>query len=185
MYERTLIKYLPPVIRGIREYKAIMNEAEQPEIVVGWDAVESALSDQFIADATDHGISRWEKILGIIPQKTLTLEERRFTVLSRINEQLPYTFRTLDMSLKSLCGEGGYSVYLNADEYTLIVKVALTAKKSYEDVKKLLEKSVPANMVIKVSLIYNTNEVLHNFKHKDLTKYTHRQLRNEVLVDVE
>lgn len=162
-----------------------MNEAEQPEIVVCWDAVDSALSDQFIADATEHGISRWEKILGIIPQKTLTLDERRFTVLSKISEQLPYTLRTLDMSLKSLCGDGGYSVYLNADNYTLIVKVALTAKKSYEDVKKLLEKMVPANMVIKVSLIYNTHEMLHNFKNQDLIKYTHSQLRNEVLIDGE
>lgn len=63
MYERTLIEYLPHIIRDVREYKAIMNDAEQPEMVDVWQAVDDALNDQFIVDATENGVSRWEKNL--------------------------------------------------------------------------------------------------------------------------
>ena len=181
MYERTLIEYLPHIIRDVREYKAIMNDAEQPEMMDVWQAVDDALNDQFIVDATENGVSRWEKILGIVPQATLTLEERKFTILTRINEQLPFTIRTLEESLKSLCGAEGYVVQLQANEYILIVKVALVAKHNFDDVQRLLERIVPANMIIQLSIIYNTHEVLGGYTHQELHRYTHYELRNEVL----
>lgn len=183
MYERKLIEYLPHIIRDVREYKAIMNDAEQPEMVLSWGAIDNALNDQFIVDATENGVSRWEKILGIVPQATLTLEERKFTILTRINEQLPFTLRTLEESLKSLCGIDGYSVQLYANEYILVVKVALVAKNNFDDVKRLLERIVPANMIIQLSIIYNTHEVLSAYTHQELKKYTHYDLRNEVLTN--
>lgn len=181
MFERTLIEYLPHIIRDVRQYKAIMNDAEQPEMVDMWQAVDDALNDQFIVDATENGVSRWEKILGIVPQATLTLDERKFTILTRINEQLPFTIRTLEKSLKSLCGANGYVVQLQANECILIVKVALVAKQNFNDVQRLLERIVPANMVINLSVIYNTHEVLSAFTHQWLHKYTHHDLRNKVL----
>lgn len=181
MYERTLIEYLPHIIRDVREYKAIMNDAEQPEMVDMWQAFDDALNDQFITDATENGVSRWEKILGIVPQATLTLEERKFTILTRINEQLPFTLRTLEESLKSLCGANGYVVQLQANEYILIVKVALVAKQNFSDVQRLLDRIVPANMIVQLSIIYNTHKVISAFTHEQLQKYTHYDLRNEVL----
>jgi len=183
MYERTLIEYLPHIIRDVREYKAIMNDAEQPEMVDSWGAVEDAMNDQFIVDATENGVKRWEKILGIVPQATLTLDERKFTILTRINEQLPFTLRTLEESLKSLCGEDGYVVQLQANEYILVVKVALVAVQNYNDVERLLQRIVPANMIIQLSIIYNTHEVLEAFTHQRLHNYTHYQLRNEVITN--
>lgn len=183
MYDRRLIDYLPHIIRDVREYKSILIDAEQPEMVTIWQAVDNALSDQFIVDATENGVSRWESILGIIPRATLTLDERKFTILTRINEQLPFTITTLKENLKSLCGSDGYVVQLNANAYTLIVKVALVAVQNYNDVQQLLNRIVPANLVIQLSIIYNTHEVLHDFTHAALHEYTHYQLRNEVLTD--
>lgn len=181
MYERTLIEYLPHFMRDYRECKAIMNDGEQPEMVDMWKAFDDALNDQFINDATENGVSRWESILGIVPQATLTLDERKFTILTRINEQLPFTLKTLEESLKSLCGADGYSVQLQANEYTLIVKVALVAKKNFSDVQRLLDRIVPANIVVQLTIIYNTHDVLSTYTHQQLQKYTHYDLRNEVL----
>lgn len=183
MYDRRLIDYIPHIIRDVREYKAIMNDAEQPEMVASWKALDDALNDQFIVDATEYGVSRWEKILGIVPKATSTLDERKFTILIRINEQLPFTITTLKEQLKSLCGADGYVVQLLANDYILIVKVALVAVQNYNDVKQLLNRTVPANLVIQLSIIYNTHEVLHAFTHGELRAYTHYQLRNEVPTD--
>lgn len=180
MYDRNLIDYLPHVIREVREYKTILG-TEHPEMVNIWQAVEDALNDQFITDATANGVSRWEKILGIVPKATESLSSRKFTILTRVNEQLPFTIRTLNEQLKSLCGKDGYSIRLEHEEYTLHVQVNLVAKSNYNDVGNLLKRIVPANMVIELSLKFNQHETLAQYTHSYLKQFTQYQLRNEVI----
>lgn len=183
MYNRNLIEYLPPFLREIKEYQAILTTADQPEIVLLWQAAENVFKDQFIMDATENGVSRWEKILGIVPKATHTLEERKFDILTRINEKLPFTITTLKEQLSTLCGADGYSVFLDNNKYLLKVQIALKAKNNFEAVNSLLKRIVPANMMILLSLKYNQNEVLSRYTHRQLQPFTHYQLRNEVLSD--
>ena len=181
MYNRNLIDYLPKFLRNIREYKAILTEAVQPEVVELFNAVENAMNDQFITDATENGISRWEKMLKIVPKANPTLDDRKFTILTKMSERLPYTMASLEKRLEALCGENGYSVELDSDNFLLIVRIALSAQNAFKDVCEMLEKVVPANMVINVSLLYNKNEALCAYTHGQLGVYTHEQLRNEVV----
>ena len=178
--ERLLIDYLPPVLQGVREFGMIM-DIEQEEISRLWGAIEAALNDQFIQVATEYGISRWESILGIVPKGTDTLDDRRFRTLTLLSDQRPYTLRSLCQRLDNLCGTDGYSINLQHNDYLLIVKVNLTARSKYEAVEDLLKRTVPANMQIDLTLKYNTHEVLSNFAHNELARYTHEQLRNEVI----
>ena len=184
MYERNLIEYLPHLIRDVREYKAILNDAEQMEMVDGWQSIDNALNDQFIIDATENGVERWEKILGIVPQATLTLDERKFAIAVRINEQLPFTLTFLNEQLKTLCGENGFSISLDNNLYSLFVQVALKAKSNYDSVRFLLERVVPANLIINLSLKYNQHKTLADYTHRELKEYTNYQLRNEELKNV-
>lgn len=181
MQYRKLIDYLPPFMGDIAEIKVILDIAEQPEIIKLCQSLDDGFKDQFIMDATENGVERWEKILKIIPKATFTLDERKFTILARINEKLPFTIRTLQDSLKTLCGEGGYNVQFISDDYSLIVKLALTAKNNFVDVVHLLDRVVPVNMVTDVQIMYNSNEKLSKFTHEQLKRYTHYDLRNEVL----
>ena len=93
--ERKIIDYLPPYLTVYKEIKAIM-EAEQPEFEIVWPQAENVLNDQFVSDSSTIGIERMEKILGIIPKKTDTLDERKFRILVKLNEQLPYTLPVLE-----------------------------------------------------------------------------------------
>lgn len=181
MYDRNLIEYLPEFLRDVKEYDAILTKAEQPEMVALWEAEENALKDQFIVDATENGISRWERILGITPKGTDGLDVRRFSVLTRINEQIPFTLTTLKEQLESLCGEDGYEVNLDAKNYVLTVRVALTAESSFDEVRLFLKRVVPANLVVDLSLKYNQYEQYKSFTHEGLATYTHERLRNEVM----
>ena len=88
--DRKLINYLPYVVRDYAEFQGITG-AEQPEFENAWAAVDDLLNNQFIKTAGNLGLSRWEKILGISPKGTDTLDDRRFRVLTRLNEELPYT----------------------------------------------------------------------------------------------
>ena len=141
--ERKLIDYLPYVIRDYAEFQGIMG-SEQPEIERAWDSVDDLFDNQFISTAGNMGLSRWEKILEITPKGTDTLEDRRFRILTRINEELPYTYRWLVNWLQSLCGADNPAPVV--DGYTLWV--SLPSGVDYMNILDELRQRIPANLAI-------------------------------------
>ncbi len=178
--EINILNYLPEYLKEFREFRELA-AAENPELLLVWELLEEVLNDQFVADATENGIKRWETILKIFPKGSDSLDVRKFRILARLNEKLPYTRRTLKSQLDALCGESGYSVELRNDEYTLVVRVALAEKGKFDEVGSLLERTVPANIIIDLSLLYNTHAILSRYANAKLAAYTHEQLRSEVL----
>lgn len=176
---RKLIDYLPHYVQEYLEMQKIM-EAEQPEFDLAWDAVEGVFNDQFIMDATERGVSRWESMLGISPKGTDTLDERKFRILTQLNQELPYTMRKLEQALSNLCGEDGYSILMNAAEYYIEVRLAVSNRNNFGEVEKILAKMLPANLTSSIQIMRNSHEVLARFTHGYLSGYTHETLRNEV-----
>lgn len=174
-----MIEYLPLYMRSFAEIKAIMN-AEQSVVEKAWIDSDNLLNDQFVVDATSDGITRWESILGIKPKANFTLDERRFFILARLNEQLPYTKETLENALTSLCGADGYTLKIDSNKYEMVVKLAIDNENNVSAVVDLLDKMIPANMVKNV-MLFNTNLILGDFTHKQLATYTHKQIREEIL----
>jgi len=177
--DRQIIDYLPPVLAGLREVKHIMN-AEQPELELLWKNCDNALDDQFIEDMTINGIGRWETMLDIMPSATDTIDTRRFRIRTKLNEKLPFTLQMLRRSLRSLCGRDGYTVQVNPSNFTVIVRIALFADENFQDVKDLLKRMIPANMIIDLSFQYNTNNNISKYTYGELKNHTHYSLRNEV-----
>ena len=178
--DRQLLDALPPVLRPVREYQAIM-ATEQTECEVLYAAQRDTLNNLFPQTSGDYGLGRWERMLNITPQGTDTLDDRRFRVLSRLSEQLPYTITALRRQLSALCGPDGYTAQVNPSAYLLTVRVALTAKKAFAHVNALLRRVAPANLVIDLSLLYNQQQTFAAMTHAQLDAYTHQQLREDVI----
>lgn len=176
---RKLIEYLPPYMQEYLEMQKIM-EAQQYKVDLLWTAAENALADQFILDATAYGVSRWESMLDISPKDTDTLDERKFRILTRLNQELPYTLRKLERTLTSLCGADGFVIDLQPNQYSISVKLGLENESNYAEVEKIMRKMIPANMIQYVQIMYNTHLVLSPFTHEFLSAYTHDQLKKEV-----
>ena len=181
---KKLQDYLPPILLKTYEFP-LLCETEQQEIDRLHDAADAVLDAQFISTAGETAIARYEKIFGITPMDTDTLDERRFKVLAKINAQLPFSVRRLRQQLATLCGEDGYKLEVSGGKYTLSVKVALTAKRNQQAVEELLADIVPANMVCTTSLLYNQHADLTRFTHAQLALLTHFEIREEVLPDGE
>ena len=98
-----------------------------------------------------------------------TLENRRFRIMSRWNNKIPYTVQILRNKLETLCGKDGYSLKVIHGEYRVVVRVNLINKKNFSMVKEMLEEVIPANMEIDLSLLYNQHETLAKFTHKELS----------------
>ena len=180
--DRFLIDYLPHYMQEYMEIKEIM-KAEQPEIDALWSSVENAFADQYILDATEYGVMRWESMLDISPKDTDTLDERKFRILTRLNQELPYTLTKLKEALTTLCGADGFSINLQAAHYHIEIKLALGHHNNYQEVVGLLNKMIPANLTQYIKLMYNTNNSVGLYRHMDLAAYTHHFIRSEVLND--
>ncbi len=173
-------EYWPPIIRELKEFRKIA-EIENPELEKLWQEIENIVDDQFIETATERGIARREKILGVVPFADDTLESRRFRVRGLWNEKLPYTYRVLLEKLENLCGADGYTISLNTEEYSLDIKIELTKKRMFDAVSEIVKRMIPANIDITIELRYNQHSTLNQFKHSYLQSYTHSNLRNEVI----
>ena len=117
--ETNLIKYLPYEVRKYQDFQVIV-ESENPEFNRIYNISEMLLNETFIMTAGEYGISRLESILGIIPNIEDSLQDRRLRILSRWNNEIPYTWRVLIQKLNSICGVGNYTVELNNDKYIMI-----------------------------------------------------------------
>ncbi|AEY67901.1 hypothetical protein Clo1100_3787 [Clostridium sp. BNL1100] len=177
--EVNILNYLPEFLQDFREFQALA-ASENPEIRALWGRLDNVMKEQFINDSTENGVKRWEAILKINPKGSDSLEVRKFRILTRLNEKLPYTYKKLAQQLETLCGDSGYSLDLRNYEYKLVVRVALTAKSMLAEVEKLLKRIVPVNMYIDLSLLYKQNSALGSYTHVQLREYKHEQLRSEV-----
>lgn len=176
----TILDLWPPILQEIREFQKIA-EIEDVDLEALRQELENIVDDQFIQTATERGIARREKILRVTPFADDTLDSRRFRIRGLWNEKLPYTYRTLIEKLDNLCGADGYVITLDEGEYSLNVKVELTARRMLDAVSETAKRMLPANIAVTVELRYNQYSTLSQFTHTHLATYTHNQLRNEVI----
>jgi hypothetical protein len=174
------LNYYPENLQNIAEFKEISRVVDK-EIAKLQEAINNALKDRFIRQLTINGILRWESILKITPKGTETLEDRRFRISARLFDELPYTMIVLKEKLALLCGKEGYKVNLEQTKYKITIKVELTAKHQVEEIRKVLAKMIPVNMLQYVELIYNQHQTFYKYTHAELQAKTHNQLREEVI----
>lgn len=175
-----MIEYLPPFVAQFGEISEAL-KAENPEFNEVNVRIGEILNNEFIETADGFGIARFEKMLGITPYASDTLDDRRFRVFSKFNETTPYTLRSLDNMLKNICGENGYILELIADEYTVKVQIALKVKKQVEIVGEMLARLLPCNMLYSVELLFNTWRLVKNYAWGELNAHSWRNVKEEVL----
>lgn len=147
--DRRLLDYLPPVLRQVLEFQAI-NEANEPEISLAWDALALVLSNQFLDTADSTGVRVWEKELRIFPKDTDTLEMRKARIKALWNLELPYTIPWLKNWLTSLCGPTGHEEEIS--DYVIDIQLDYTvlpdAEKLAAEILDMLLMVRPANMLV-------------------------------------
>ena len=170
--------YQPSLMKQTEEFQRLA-QTEDPELSLCWTGAENAFLDQFVDSLTENGCKRWEKILKLTPMATDTLEERRFRIKTRFNEDLPYTYRMLTQMLNALCGEGNYQLTLYHEEYRLMLLLELSVKKIFHEAEEMVKRVIPANLLLEVELRYNQHLTVANLTHGGLKVYTHQMIREE------
>ena len=147
--------YLPTFMQKYNEPVAAL-KAEEPEFLLVWKAADRVLYNHFISTADDYGISRFEKLLGILPLPEDTLESRRERVRSRWFKSIPYTLKTLINKLITLCGDRDFTIMADFSEsYTMVLNVSLSLFGQVDELNDILSYMIPQNIVVEVNNTLN------------------------------
>lgn len=137
------------------------------------------LDNNFIETASESAIAIRESMLGLKVYSDETLATRRFKVKAAWNNRVPYTYEGLIAKLNDIIGAGNYSINLDVASYTLSVIIDLGLIRELNAVLQIINRMVPANLVITVTARYNTHRALATMTHTQLASYTHTELREE------
>lgn len=154
MRDVNLVSYLPPFMAGFKELTAAL-DAENPEFVLLWIAIDRVFQNMFIETADEYGLSRLEGVLGILPTPADTLESRRQRLRGSYTSDLPYTERKLKEILESMCGKGNFTLIVQPEKGVVAIKLRLAAERVKENIEAVVGEIIPAGMLLDVVLIYN------------------------------
>lgn len=136
-------------MKEVREFKWLA-AVENPELLALWSSAEEVWSNQFIDGLLTEGVKRWEDMLGIRAKDTDTMAMRRRKILAKINEQLPYTHRTLAQKLAAICGPDMARVEIDYNRYMLNINLDLSVMENTAEIDRLLQAIAPANLIKKM-----------------------------------
>lgn len=140
-------RYLPEILRNIREFGEITG-AEEPIFEKHQEAIHQMLKDQFVMSAGDMGLKRYERMLGIAGGSGDAPEDRRFRILAKINNRLPYSMGWLRGKLDALFGAENYTLERDAAAHKLVVETDVQFESVILDLYADLRKSIPASMIL-------------------------------------
>lgn len=143
--------YLPEVLQPILEFK-VSNESLDIELDDIDNIIENITKEVAVETASEYGISRWEKSLGITPNKDNNLETRRFVLYNTINDKLPYTVSWLKNKLSQIVGgESAFILNIDSENYQIIITLSGLDLKIMHEIEKQLRTLIPANMSLALS----------------------------------
>lgn len=149
LHEIDITKYQPATVNDYLEFIEIGKTENVNFNRVRIDLLQ-LFSMRFINDTDEVGIARWEKMLKIKRRASDDLELRRMRVLAKINNKLPYTWRTLHQLMTSFYGEGNYRLDLDPQEYMIEILIP-SSTKTYNELVDILEPMVPLNILFIVA----------------------------------
>ena len=143
---RLLKKYLPSLYRENKEMEGLMN-AEQPIYDEAETDTKFAFSRQFVVTADEKGVEQYEKILGIMPTATDSLEFRKRRVITRLSTTPPYTLNYLKQQLTTIFGAGNFNAWVDYGKRELYVDSFINSISLFFELETFIAKVKPANMI--------------------------------------
>lgn len=148
-----LLEHLPVLYQDIKEFRELSKTVsiEYDNLDVAFEQVEN---DQFVLSSSEPAILRREKDFDIVPDKSIeTLSFRKRRVLTRMQENPPYTDEYLKELLDSLLGANMSQLEMDKMLLEMEVLVHVESASFYLEVQKILERIVPLNVSITTAVL--------------------------------
>lgn len=139
-------QYLPPFLKEFKELDTLFS-AERPEFQTLVNELDELLGDFFIQSASEKGIARYEKLMGIRPNVSDSLETRRNNALTRWYDRLPFTARALKERLEVIQGNNDIDMVIdNNNPSHITIYTHMEVDGQIDNLYYILNTMLPANM---------------------------------------
>jgi len=143
-----LWNHLPPFLKDFREMCALI-DTENPEFNLAAQVTDATVDEMFIQTATDTGLKRFEKILGISPMTGDSLESRRSAIMTRWHDITPYTMNALKNRIIAIQGNDEVEIILSKNRpYEIEIITRLENPGQVNDLAYIIKTMIPCNLVI-------------------------------------
>ncbi len=145
--EVDLVSYLPPFLAEFKELSAAL-EAENPEFILVWDSINKVLKNEFIETADEYGLSRFEKLLNLLPFAEDTKESRRARIRARWFDAIPYTLKSFIARLTALCHDADFTITKKYEQYRIEIYTNLELFGQIDELQRIIDNVLPCNIVV-------------------------------------
>ena len=154
------IHWLPPHLAEMTVWQEICR-AYDYLLSRAFEALDEVYANQFLDSLTEIGCLIWENLLGITAVPGASLEERRRTIKSYLNSDLPYTENKLREVLESLAGDDAVSLKVTQSEYEIKIDLLVSTPSVIAGAKEIVYKMRPANMIVRILIHYDRTVPLY------------------------
>ena len=145
---------VPPHLADMPEFSEV-DRVSDIQMLALEQAIEDLEDDILIQTSTEAGVARREKILGITPLDTQSLQLRRDNVMLAWFDVYPYTMLDLQRRLDLLCGKGNSTVVFDPDTQHMEVDILVVTKERKSAIEEMLERIAPLMITFGVEIIYH------------------------------
>lgn len=150
MYDYDIMESLPLFYRDIFEFREL-TRIYNIEIKTLITKLYNTIDNTFIVLADKEGISRFERLLSIDETEGENLETRRKRVLLYWNNEEKNTYKALLNKLDIYCGEGGYSIKRDVNNFIIELITHLEEKGEVAELWSFLSFFLPCNLIINMA----------------------------------
>lgn len=160
-YNEQMLNYYPEIIKGIREFQALI-KTHSLRVEEVHDELTKLLSNAYISTADEEQLEKWEKLLGITPlpqgeDDTETwLADRRETILARLYTTDKLNSSSISDIVKIFTGGTAKSYFKDGTIHVLIAPPKDNKQYKFTNVERELRKKVPAHLSFIVDREYYT-----------------------------
>lgn len=142
---KTLLEYLPPFLREYYEFKQLCKSGDI-EVSSIDKAVDWNFDSAFISDCDATVLSKYERLLGIIPTSSQSIENRRNMVLLQWNTVASMTLSQFISKLQEYCGKDNIYVDTSREQFYQLVLWLNIHKVDVPIIKDFVDAWLPMNV---------------------------------------
>ena len=142
---KTLLEYLPPFLREYYEFKQLCKSGDI-EVSSIDKAVDWNFDSAFISDCDATVLSNYERLLGIIPTSSQSIENRRNMVLLQWNTVASMTLSQFISKLQEYCGKENIYVDTSREQFYQLVLWLNIHKVDVPIIKDFVDTWLPMNV---------------------------------------
>lgn len=177
-----ILNHYPPIIKRIKDVQQIA-KAEDLEFSKLNTCINEAIHNMFVFTANERGVERFEKMLGITPKTTQSLDDRKIYISSMMNRR-KMSLSELTAMLSNYCED--IELINDTSKMEMIVK---TQKKNIDIfiINDILDEVLPMNILYKFSTktkMHVSNEIFAVQKNSVRLKVKAKLQKNIKMINV-